>query len=352
MRRAGAGIDRLYTAAIATFLSLLVLTAVLLAVRQCSYRPAVDGEVPFTPEANADAAAPEFDRSGTGVRSYNFLVLGKDRIAGLADTVIVVNVAEDGTIAAVQLPRDTYIETPDGNGGKKGIKLNGTLPSLGTEGMRSLIERTLCVKIDYTVTVSTEAFVKAVDAVGGVTVEVPPGMDYEDPEQDLYIHLEPGRRLLNGSEAEQFVRFRSGYADGDLGRLDAQKDFMLSMLESVRKKLNAGSAQALLEEVLPLTETDITMKDAIYFAGLVLRKSGRSGLTLLTAPGKPLNAGTSYYVLGRSGMLSAVNKYLTVAGTDIPDAVFDRERALVKDGDDGFERIYTYAIITPDPVSG
>ena len=36
-------------------------------------------------------------------------------------------------------------------------------------------------------------------------------MHYEDPTQDLYIHLEPGLQLLDGKKAEDFVRFRQGY---------------------------------------------------------------------------------------------------------------------------------------------
>ncbi len=55
------------------------------------------------------------------------------------------------------------------------------------------LEELLGIHIDNYVKVTTEGFRNIVDAIGGVDVEVPQAMHYEDPAQDLYIHL--GRRI-------------------------------------------------------------------------------------------------------------------------------------------------------------
>ncbi len=59
-------------------------------------------------------------------------------------------------------------------------------------------------------------------------------MKYSDPVADppLYINLKKGQQVLyGGDEALQFLRFRKGYANQDLGRIEAQQQFMKSAIE-------------------------------------------------------------------------------------------------------------------------
>lgn len=283
--------------------------------------------------------------------SYNILCCGTDVATGLSDTIVLVHLAPDGAVSAVQLPRDTYIEY---NG--TATKLNACVHNLGPAGAAKVLETALCIRIDYTVSVSTAAFAAVVDAVGGVWADIPFDMDYDDPYQNLHIHLKAGKRVLNGEEATQFVRYRSGYANGDLGRLDAQKQFLLSLYRTVREKLDFASVTKIITDVFPQVTTDMPLQDCLYFARRVLEQNtAASALTLLTAPGKALwteQTATSYYVLGRKAMLDAVNTYLNVFDKDIPDGRFDPNRVFVKDGDDDFERIYTYAILNTETVTG
>ena len=58
--------------------------------------------------------------------------------------------------------------------------------------------------------------------VGGVDFNVPPGMNYDDPTQDLHIHIPEGQQKLNGEQFVQLMRFRSGYAGGDIPRIVMQ----------------------------------------------------------------------------------------------------------------------------------
>jgi len=51
-------------------------------------------------------------------------------------------------------------------------------------------------------------------------------MFYADPYQDLIIDLQPGLQMLDGAAAEGLVRYRSGHADGDYGRIRVQQEFM------------------------------------------------------------------------------------------------------------------------------
>lgn len=352
------GTDRLITAAVIAVIALSAVLCVLLIVRGKAYVPAADTGVPFTengPEGsasradgkNADGPSPYI----RGKERYNFLVLGVDRAAGLADTIMVVSVKTDGCVSVVQIPRDTYV-----NYRGRDAKINSVYLQSGAEAVKAVIGSCLCVNIDYTVTVGTEAFRDAVDAIGGVEIDVPEDMDYEDPYQDLSIHIKKGKQVLMGADAEGFVRFRSGYSDGDLGRIDAQKTFMKALLTKLRTEIGLSEASALAEAILPTVSTDLGTKDCLWFVKTVLgeNSSGNGRLTMLTLPGKPVYSEElkqSFYVIGREAVIETVNRYLNVYEKDITDGVFDAKRSFVRTGDDSFEKIYTYSIISPRPVS-
>ena len=75
-----------------------------------------------------------------------------------------------------------------------------------------------------------------VDAIGGVYFDVPRRMYYNDLSQHFKIDLQPGYQLLDGNGAMGVLRWRhnsddsghilnSGYAMGDLGRIETQQPF-------------------------------------------------------------------------------------------------------------------------------
>lgn len=359
--------SRTFAAVMLTVLLIAAGLAAALIVRTADYRPSTDTDIPFptdtdTPVTDAeDATDSKIQTDGTETQKtekyirnehkYNFLVVGIDRVAGLSDTIMIVDFDTDsGEISVVQLPRDTYVEI-----GGSGRKLNSTYASHGITGMRDLLERTLCINIDYYAVVYLEALTYAVDAVGGVPMDIPFDMKYSDPEQNLIIDLKAGMQILDGDHAQQFVRYRSGYAMGDLGRVNAQKQFMAALLRQIRGNVSLSLAEDLIGKILPMVDTDLSAEDCVYFAAKVLRGGGAEGLTMMTAPGRavsPASIGGSYFVLSRSAMRKTVNDYLNVYNKNISDEIFDSERSFVRIGDEDFERIYTYAPLTPETVSG
>jgi anionic cell wall polymer biosynthesis LytR-Cps2A-Psr (LCP) family protein len=62
-------------------------------------------------------------------------------------------------------------------------------------------------------------------------------MHYTSKSQNYTIDLEKGKQVLNGNQAVQFLRFRSGYAEGDGGRMNAQKDFLT---EAFKQSIGIG----------------------------------------------------------------------------------------------------------------
>src|SRR5699024_2809729 len=102
--------------------------------------------------------------------------------------------------------------------GKK-KKSNHTHTNGGKRGKIDTVEKTLNIPNDYYVRMNCEAFMDVVDALDGISVDVP----YEFKEQDSTdkadaIHLYPGYQELNGEEALALARTRKMDTDVDRGK--------------------------------------------------------------------------------------------------------------------------------------
>ena len=149
---------------------------------------------------------------------------GKD--AARSDTIIyTVFRPVDRKIEMVSIPRDTLVEIP--NQGED--KINAALAYGGIEMMDRTVENFLSSPVDHTVLLDFQSFAKIIDAMGGITINVPEKMYL--PEEG--IDLEAGEQKLNGHDALAFVRWR-GDGMGDLGRIERQKQFMDALMKKAR----------------------------------------------------------------------------------------------------------------------
>ncbi|MEG1778278.1 MAG: LCP family protein, partial [Angelakisella sp.] len=152
---------------------------------------------------------------------YTFLVCGLDQDKSRTDTIIVA--AYDGKnqqINMLNIPRDTISDC------ERSIKKINSAFGSGIEQTKEEIQNLLGIPIDRYIVVDFKGFAQLVEAIGGVDFDVPVNMNYDDPYQDLHIHLEKGMQHLNGEDALRLVRFRKanrgsggGYEEGDLGRI-------------------------------------------------------------------------------------------------------------------------------------
>ncbi len=267
----------------------------------------------------------------------NVLVMGKDRTSGLCDMIMLVSYdMTSKRVGVVQIPRDTYAEYTSGSY----KKINGALNALGGEReFCDFLSEALCVKIDKYVTVDLNAVGEVVDLLGGVEVDVPFDMNYRDPVQGLSIQLKKGKTVLDGDKAQQFVRYRSGYAEGDLGRMDAQKIFLASFVGKLKSTTSLLRIKEIFTAVRDDIKTDISMSDIIVFAAQAFAVPSDS-VTFVTLAGESAVAktsGASYYVISRSSAIEIVNEFL---GGDADEKSFDTERAFLNDKYESFSDIY------------
>lgn len=286
---------------------------------------------------------------------YNFLILGEDREAGLTDVCMILNFdTASGKIGVLQLPRDTYVRSVDGVNITSG-KINELFADHYRSRQRSgesedkayrgalddvtgLLEKSLCIRINFSVIMDLDGFRGIVDAIGGVEMNITSPMVYDDPAQGLYINIPVGYQTLDGEAAEHFIRFRHDYIQGDLGRVNAQKMFLSAFFTKL-KSCGVSQAADIAGEVFKNVTTDLTLSDTVFFAKKAV-SANLSDITMQTLPGQVAQTSASHYVMNRAAALKAVNRILNVYENEITSGIFDSVGMFNSPGDEYISSLY------------
>ncbi len=220
------------------------------------------------------------------LKEIKVLILGvsTDLDSALTDTIMVASYNPNTQKAnLLSIPRDTFT----GKNTKKALaaqKINALYNINKTpEKTLAAVNELTGLDIKYYVVVKTEALIKLVDAIGGVTFNVPIDMKYDDPTQDLHIDLKAGEQLIDGNKAEQLLRWRhsnnikgvgmttypSEYGNDDFGRMRTQRDFIIATLKQTLKPSNIFKIGQILEIAHKNVETNLELsyvKDYIPYA--------------------------------------------------------------------------------------
>lgn len=210
----------------------------------------------------------------------NTLFMGIDEAR--SDTMIVASYnKENQKITLLSIPRDTRVEIP-GYGFDKinaaAAKKEGTALAMKTVG------NLLDIPIHHYVKVTFKGAERIVDILGGVSVKVPPGVDYEDPVQNLYIHLKPGLQTLNGKDAVKLARFRSGYSDQDLGRIKTQQELIKAFIDKLTSPKVIPKIFNIVDAMSKCIKTNLENGDIAQYA-LNVKDIKMENITFYTLPG-------------------------------------------------------------------
>ena len=190
---------------------------------------------------------------------YTCLLLGVADQGGTDTVMLGVFDTEGKTAALISIPRDTVVYY---NGEYQ--KINAAYAD-GAEGVAQCVREMLAVPVDYYASVNFRAFKGIVDEIGGVWFNVPPGMDYDDPTDNLSIHLTPGYQKLNGEDALKLVRCRSAYASQDIGRAATQRAFLAALVKQTFSLYNLDKIPELINILKAYVRTDMELNEMVYF---------------------------------------------------------------------------------------
>lgn len=217
----------------------------------------------------------------------NLLVLGvdaRDDDVGRSDTAFVVTIDTVAKkITTLSIPRDSRVKI-DGHGWDK---MNHAYAFGGSKLSKAAVENLLGIPLDYTVVMNFQGFVRMIDALGGVTIDVEKRMYYSDPYDDnggLYIDLRPGVQKLNGKTAMEYVRYRD--EEGDIGRVTRQQKFLKALLQEFSKPQLITKLPELIKEFSLAVKTDMPTKEMVKLIPII-NEATKAGLQTESVAGIP-----------------------------------------------------------------
>lgn len=201
-------------------------------------------------------------------------------------------------IDIISIPRDTLVYIngqPD--------KINAAHSYGGMDMTIKTIRDFLSIDLDYYMEVSFKAVEKGVDALGGVKIDV------KEPIAQAQ-NIEPGLHVFNGEEALNYVRFRKGYSNADLGRIAAQQDFMVQFIKQLSKPSNILKIPKVFASVSSNMDTNINTKNLISFAW-AFKNISDAQINTYTIPGYPdMIDGVSFYIADSESTIDIRNQVL------------------------------------------
>lgn len=210
------------------------------------------------------------------------------------DTLMLIKANFDtGEMSLLSLPRDTRVLVKG-----KEDKLNHAHAYGGSDLTMRTVRDFTGLDVDYYVKMDYRAVKGIVDAIGGVEIDVPINMRYRDPISDppLNINIKKGLQVLDGDSAHDFLRFRSGYPEGDLGRINAQQYFMKELMKQTLRPKNILKLPKLIETYYDYVETNIPI-NVMLKGGLSANKMDVENLNTNTIPGESKRIGGLDYLI-------------------------------------------------------
>jgi len=190
----------------------------------------------------------------------NFLIVGTNE--NLTDSIIYGRYnTETNRLYLMSIPRDTYTVNKDCNG----HKINSIYRGKNLDSFLGEIEQLLLVTIDYYAIYDNSFIKEVVNSVGGVEIYVPQKMSCGIGEPQVVIELEEGTQVLDGDKAEVFLRFREGYANADLGRVEAQRNFIKAFIGTITSKKNITKIPSVIKIALENTKTNATTRELMKY---------------------------------------------------------------------------------------
>ena len=127
----------------------------------------------------------------------------------------------------------------------------------------------------------------------------------------LYIDLKQGQQVLYGDEALQFLRFRKGYADQDLGRIKAQQQFVAAAIEKTLRPANIVNIPQMIKTYYDYVDTNIPFDVVMKFA-MKAKNFSSDKVNMATLPGDgEYIGGVSYFILNEEESSKLVNAMFT-----------------------------------------
>lgn len=234
---------------------------------------------------------------------FLFLLAGVDstgeETGTRTDTLMLIKAdGNNKTVDMISIPRDSYVSI---NGSMD--KINAAHSYGGIDLTMTVVRDFLGINLDKYMVISFEAVIKGIDALGGMDVDV---------SQDVAaaMGINPGIHTMTGDEVLKYVRFRKGYQNADLGRINTQQDFLKQFIKEATKPTNLPKLPKVYAAMKPYIKTNMNIKDLSSLA-MKFKLVDSSNLNSVRLEGEGFNMnGISYYKIYPESIENIRSNYL------------------------------------------
>ena len=204
------------------------------------------------------------------------------------DTIMLLKAnTKTGKMDLMSIPRDSRIKIRD-----KFDKANHAHAFGGIELTMQSLRSFLGLDIDYYVQINYQALINIIDALGGVDYDVPEGISIDKGK----VQIKPGENHLDGNEVMWYLRTRSIYNNGDIGRVNTQQGFVKAMVDELVKKSKNMNLMTFISNYLKYVKTNLPMSVIMDLAGNVNNFSSDKMDTHIVPGMEQTINGVSYYI--------------------------------------------------------
>jgi LCP family protein required for cell wall assembly len=246
-------------------------------------------------------------QSFMGHSSATLLLIGLDHVPSRkkdpfpprrADSILLANIGfetkqvrllsipRDGWVEQLRLNRSGELETAHdkiGHSFSYGMQEDSAAPyDAGRARTKATVEALTGQPIDFYVVIQFEGFVKLIDALGGLDVDVEKRMKYRDRAGGLYIDLQKGLQHLDGEQAVGYARFRHD-AESDIGRMRRQQQIIKLVIDKLKQPEIAMKYQTLAQLMAESISTNLTL-DQLYALAQHSKEFEPGGIQSQTLP--------------------------------------------------------------------
>ena len=248
-------------------------------------------------------------------KRVNILLLGVND--NLTDTIMLASFDTDVKhVDLISIPRDTYYHR-QGYNGEAENKINAAYRKNPVNTAKAVSEVLLGMPINYYAVLDYKGVENIVEAMGGVPMDIEFNMKYTDPydKPPLVINIPKGHQVLDGEHAVQFLRYRHGYTEGDIGRVKAHQQFM----KSAFRQCLSFNLPKIAKTVFNNVESDITLGTVVSLATKATGISADDIETYLL-PGTPQSEAPWYVIPDAEGTAEMINQIYSIEPKNTSEA--------------------------------
>lgn len=220
--------------------------------------------------------------NGEGDGRVNVLLLGTDDVAGLTDTIIIASIDPIHDEAALlSIPRDLYVQR-ESLGSMKINEVfpnerNAALAQQSTErqaqirayrAVQETVSEVAGIPMHYYASIDFDGFRRAIDTVGGVTLDVEqPVYEVLNIQGQRYVlNVQPGQENFDGLRALAYVRSRKTSPRGDFDRSERQREVLIALKNNIVSSdtwSNPSRISSLFSDFADNVETSFALEEIV-----------------------------------------------------------------------------------------